>query len=166
MNRLRIALATFAMCACGHESVEEEDAALRHCAVGTWIHAEKACTCPVGFAFNTAECAEADCREASVLVLADDGSARNVFVRSSEHGGQLSAIGGDDAVATGSWSVHAGRLSQHSSSGAHYDTGVECDARQLIRPNAATYARLSDARAKAITSAIESGHWTTVLYRR
>jgi len=150
---------------CGASGEKQPDqAAVRACSVGTWTRAEHGCTCPTGFVLNSAECGAADCREASALVLREDGSSYDFAYRYSRAAGTLSVIGGAGGVSEGKWNITPDlRLVQDFGTPKTYETPLTCGGDSLVRTTAAAYTRVESARSTSLARSMSS-RWAKVAF--
>ena len=137
---------------------------LKTCSVGTWIRAERACTCPEGFMFNTSECTATDCTESDALVLREDGTSLDFMFRRSNATNSVSAVGARAGVVDGKWTVSGQELSQTFGTRVH-TTDLTCGSNVLTRPGKANYTRASSELGGAFDLAARSS-WATVRLRR
>lgn len=163
-NLLALLVAVLAFTACVSKR-ESPPIDITACVPGVWLDGDVTCaTCIV----STPECSAPDCKESNALVLAADGTSRNLILRRSDSRTTFSSVGGMPAVLLGRWSLTTQgtpRLVQtFDATKQSYDTGVQCTQERLTRVGTTTsYARAAPALANAVLGA--NGSWTAISYR-
>jgi hypothetical protein len=133
---------------------------LRSCAVGTWLKADRSCSCFSGKSvLNTPECGATDCRETDALILGADGTSVDVVLRRSVAQNRISIVGGRGGAVSGTWNANGAELMQ-SFSNRTYKTPAACDGTTLTRTEKTRYTHAS-AEVVAALKAASASAWTT-----